>query len=84
METGKSGGVTIEIAQLANQLGYFDVRLAWAHLENRRVPNGTHGGVRGRRIYLNPPPTRFCLYLVIYWLFGESGGKTLTPLTDER
>ncbi|WP_303726540.1 hypothetical protein, partial [Anaerovibrio lipolyticus] len=25
---------------------------------NRRVPNGMHGGVRGRRIYLNPPPTR--------------------------
>ena len=25
---------------------------------NRRVPNGTHGGVRGREIYLNFPPTR--------------------------
>ena len=28
---------------------------------NRRVPNGTHGGVRGREISLNFPPTR--LYL---------------------
>jgi len=26
---------------------------------NRRVPNGTHGGVRGREIHLNFPPTRF-------------------------
>ena len=29
--------------------------LSWL---NRRVPNGTHGGVRGRGIYLNSPPTR--------------------------
>ena len=32
--------------------------LSWL---NRRVPNGTHGGVRGREIYLNFPPTRLSL-----------------------
>jgi len=30
--------------------------LSWL---NRRVPNGTHGGVRGRGINKYPPPTRF-------------------------
>ena len=41
--------------------------LSWL---NRRVPNGTHGGVRGRGIYLNSPPTRFMpeYYLEYYYL----------------
>ena len=30
-------------------------------LGNRRVPNGTHGGVRGRDFYSEIPPTRLLL-----------------------
>ncbi|WP_430534148.1 hypothetical protein, partial [Listeria rocourtiae] len=33
-------------------------------LLNRRIPNGTYGGVRGRS--LTAPPTRF---VAIYWIF---------------
>ncbi|MEE3441538.1 MAG: hypothetical protein VZQ46_04530 [Megasphaera elsdenii] len=31
-------------------------------LGNRRVPNGTHGGVRGRDFYSEIPPTRSTAY----------------------
>ena len=37
---------------------------------NRRVPNGTHGGVRGREIYLNFPPTRLASQSLISTVNG--------------
>ena len=56
-ESESNGGVQ-------TYMGIVDDNLVEVQLENRRMPNGTYGGVRGRktkvgRKLLRFPPTRF-------------------------
>ena len=50
--------------EVQTYMGIVDDNLVEVQLENRRMPNGTYGGVRGRktkvgRKLLRFPPTRF-------------------------
>ena len=51
--------ISLNVRLLHRKVRYL---LSWL---NRRVPNGTHGGVRGREISLIFPPTRFIIIIII-------------------